>query len=123
MDRLPFEADVAPAVNDLGITSLPYYGLARGFLTGKYRPGVTVESARAGGVVDYQTERGWAVVAKLDEIAKDLNTTLSAVALGWLRGHGSVPIASARTVAQVKEILPIVELSQTQLADLDSVSA
>ena len=76
-----------------------------------------------GGVVDYQTERGWAVVAKLDEIAKDLNTTLSAVALGWLRGHGSVPIASARTVAQALEILPVVNLSPEQVSALDAISA
>jgi aryl-alcohol dehydrogenase-like predicted oxidoreductase len=123
MDRQPFEDDVAPVLKELGITSLPYYGLARGFLTGKYRPGVAVESARAAGAADYQTDRGWAVLAKLDEIAKELNTTLSAVALSWLRGHGSVPIASARTVEQGKEIFPIVELNANQLAALDSASA
>ena len=121
--REPFESDVAPAVKELGITSLPYYGLARGFLTGKYRPGVTVESARAGGVAEYQDDRGWAVVAKVQEIANELNTTMSAVALGWLRGHGSIPIASGRTVEQIKEILPIVELSTEQLAALDQASA
>lgn len=123
MDRQPFESDVAPILKELGITSLPYYGLARGFLTGKYRPGVVVESARAAGAADYQNDRGWAVVAKLEEISKELNTTLSAVALGWLRGHGSVPIASARTVEQGKEIFPIVELNDKQMASLDSVSA
>ena len=121
--REPFESDVAPAVKELGITSLPYYGLARGFLTGKYRPGVTVESARAGGVAEYQDDRGWAVVAKVQEIANELNTTMSAVALGWLRGHGSIPIASGRTVEQIKEILRIVELSTEQLAALDQASA
>jgi aryl-alcohol dehydrogenase-like predicted oxidoreductase len=123
MDRQPFEGDVAPVLKELGITSLPYYGLARGFLTGKYRPGVAVESARAAGAADYQTDRGWAVLAKLDEISKELNTTSSAVALSWLRGHGSVPIASARTVEQGKEIFPIVELNANQLAALDSASA
>jgi aryl-alcohol dehydrogenase-like predicted oxidoreductase len=123
MDRQPFEGDVAPAVAELGMTSLPYYGLARGFLTGKYRPGVVVESARAVGAAEYQTDRGWAVLAKLEEIAKELNTTLSTVALGWLRGHGSVPIASARTVEQGKEIFPIIDLSANHLAALDSASA
>jgi aryl-alcohol dehydrogenase-like predicted oxidoreductase len=121
--REPFESDVVPAVKELGITSLPYYGLARGFLTGKYRPGVTVESARAGGVAEYQDDRGWAVLAKVQEIANELNTTMSAVALGWLRGHGSIPIASGRTVEQIKEILPIVELSQEQISALDQASA
>ncbi len=123
MDRQPFEGDVAPIVKDLGISSLPYYGLARGFLTGKYRKGATVESARAGGVVDYQTDRGWAVVEKLEEISQELNTSMAAVALAWLRGHGSVPIASARTVEQAKEILPIITLSADQISTLDSVSA
>jgi aryl-alcohol dehydrogenase-like predicted oxidoreductase len=123
MDRQPFESDFSPVLQKLGITSIPYYGLARGFLTGKYRPGVVIESARAGGVVEYQDDRGWAVLAKLDEIAKDLNTTLSAVALGWLRGHGSLPIASARTIEQAKEIFTLVDLSAEHLAALDSVSA
>ena len=123
MDRQPFESDISPVLQKLGITSIPYYGLARGFLTGKYRPGVVIESARAGGVVEYQDDRGWAVLAKLDEIAKDLNTTLSAVALGWLRGHGSLPIASARTIEQAKEIFTLVDLSAEHLAALDSVSA
>jgi aryl-alcohol dehydrogenase-like predicted oxidoreductase len=123
MDRQPFESDVAPVVKELGMTSLPYYGLARGFLTGKYRPGITVESARAAGAADYQNDRGWAVLAKLDEIAKELNSSLSAVALGWLRGHGSLPIASARTIEQAKEVFPIVDLNANQLAALDTASA
>ena len=123
MDRQPFESDVAPVVKELGMTSLPYYGLARGFLTGKYRPGITVESARAAGAADYQNDRGWEVLAKLDEIAKELNSSLSAVALGWLRGHGSLPIASARTIEQAKEVFPIVDLNANQLAALDTASA
>ena len=74
-------------------------------------------------MAEYQDDRGWAVVAKVQEIANELNTTMSAVALGWLRGHGSIPIASGRTVEQIKEILPIVELSTEQLAALDQASA
>lgn len=123
MDREPFESDVAPAVSELGITSIPYYGLARGFVTGKYRPGVKVDSARAGGVEGYQTDRGWSVLAKIEEISKELNTSMSAVALAWLRGHGSVPIASARTAEQAQEIFPIVQLSSVQLSALNAVSA
>ena len=123
MDREPFESDVAGAISDLGISSIPYYGLARGFLTGKYRPGVTVESARASGVAGYQNERGWGVVAKLDELAKKMDTTIAAVALAWLRGHGSLPIASARTAVQAKEIFPIIELAKEDLHVLDDLSA
>jgi aryl-alcohol dehydrogenase-like predicted oxidoreductase len=123
MDRQPFESDVAPVVQELGITSIPYYGLARGFLTGKYRPGVVVESVRAGGVAGYQTDRGWKVLETIDSVAKDLNTTLSAVALAWLRAHGSIPIASARIAAQAKEILPLIELNSAHIAAIDSASA
>lgn len=123
MDRQPFESDVASAVKELGITSIPYYGLARGFLTGKYRPGVSVESMRAGGVEEFKTERGWAVLSTLEEISQELNTTIAAVALAWLRAHDSLPIASARTLDQAREILPVVSLDATQLAKLDEVSA
>ena len=123
MDRQPFESDVQPVVTDLGITSVPFYGLARGFLTGKYRPGVVVESVRAGGVAGYQTDRGWKVIDTVDAIAQELNTTMSAVALAWLRGHGSIPIASARIASQAKEILPLVELSADQLSAIDAASA
>ena len=121
MDRNPFESDVAPVLAELGMSSIPFYGLARGFLTGKYRPGITVESARAGGVAGYQNDRGWAVVAKVDEMAQELNTTMAAVALAWLRGHGSLPIASARTASQAAEMLHLVTLSPEQLASLDSI--
>lgn len=123
MDRQPFEGDVAPAVEELEITSIPYYGLARGFLTGKYRPGIVVESVRAGGVAGYQTDRGWKVLETIDSVAKELNTTLSAVALAWLRTHGSIPIASARIAAQAKEILPLIELNSAHIAAIDSASA
>lgn len=123
LDRAPFDTDVAPVVKELGISSIPFYGLARGFLTGKYRPGIVVESARAGGVAGYQTDRGWAVVAKVDEIARELNTTMAAVALAWLRGHGSLPIASARTAAQAKEMLHIISLTSDQISELDRISA
>jgi aryl-alcohol dehydrogenase-like predicted oxidoreductase len=121
--RQPFESDVAPAIKELGISSLPFYSLARGFLTGKYKPGMKIDSVRSEAVAEYQNEKGWAVLSKVDEIAKELNTTLSAVALAWLRGHGSLPIASARTPEQLKDALPLVTLSATQLADLDAVSA
>ena len=122
MERKEFESDVAPVAKELGISSIPYYGLASGFLTGKYRQGQSVDSARSGAVAGYLNEKGYAVVAKLEEIAKDLGTSVSAVALAWLRGHGSLPIASARTVEQLKEILPVVALSASQINELNLAS-
>ena len=121
--RSEFENDVLPAIKELGITSIPFYGLSRGFLTGKYRKGITVESMRAQGVLEYQNDRGWAILEAVEKIALDRNTSIASVALAWLRGHGEIPIASARTVDQLKEITPIVELTSDELSELDRISA
>ena len=64
-------------------------------------------------------------MAKLEEIAQAHNTSIAAVALGWLRGQSTVstPIASARTVEQLNEILPVIELSATEIAELSAITA
>ncbi len=123
LDRSDFEKEIAGGVEGLGIHSIPYYGLARGFLSGKYQPGITVDSMRAGGAAEYQNERGWQTLKAVEDIAKELGTTPSAISLAWLRFKGSLPIASARTVEQVREIVQIVHLSPTQVETLDLVSA
>jgi aryl-alcohol dehydrogenase-like predicted oxidoreductase len=125
MERSPFESEQADVVSNNGISALPFYALARGFLTGKYRKGVTVDSIRAGGVTDYQTDRGWAVVDALTEIARAHNSTPSAIALGWLRANPavSIPIASARTIEQLNEIIEIVHLSEVEVKILNRASA
>jgi aryl-alcohol dehydrogenase-like predicted oxidoreductase len=124
MERTEFEADSTPVLAEAGLTALPFFSLARGFLSGKYQPGVEVESVRAGGVEGYKNERGWAVVATLADIANELDSTSSAVALAWLRAQAVVaaPIASARTVEQLREIMPILQLSPDQLARLTAAS-
>jgi aryl-alcohol dehydrogenase-like predicted oxidoreductase len=124
MERNPFESEQAAAVAQLGISALPFYGLARGFLTGKYRPGVSVDSIRAGGVVDYQSEKGWKVIESLDLIAKNHNSSISAVSLAWLRANSAVstPIASARTVEQLKEIMQVITLTPAEVAQLNEAS-
>ena len=80
-----------------------------GFLTGKYRPGTTVESARAEGARKYLDARGQRVLAALDDIAAAHHTTVAAVALAWLLAQPTVaaPIASARTIAQLADLLPM----------------
>lgn len=125
MERKEFETDSVPVLKELGLSALPYFSLAMGFLSGKYQPGVEVDSNRAGGVSGYQNERGWAVVAALGEIARDLGTTESAVALAWLRSNPvvSTPIASARTVSQLEQIMPLVQLNAQQVQLLNGVSA
>ena len=122
LERDEYERSMIPTLEELGISSIPYFGLARGFLTGKYREGVKVDSVRAKGVETYQNERGWSIIERIERIAKEKSTTISAVALAWLRAQPTViaPIASARTVEQLEEITPIVGLSDYELAELSA---
>ena len=118
--REEFENDALQALSTLGIEGVPYFGLARGFLSGKYRPGLTVESVRAGGVTDYTNDHGWATLEKLDQVAANHSVSVSAVALAWVRQQKgvAVPIASARTVEQLKDIMIDVTLSPDELSFL-----
>jgi len=125
VDRKTYEGEMSQAVADLGISNIPFYGIARGFLSGKYRPGVTeVDSKRAAGAREYATDKNYAVLTTMDEVAKNQNVSLSAVALAWLRAQPSisVPIASARTVEQVEEIVQVVELGVEEVEKLNGVS-
>ncbi|WP_141583781.1 aldo/keto reductase [Actinomadura sp. WMMA1423] len=111
-----------------GLAAVPYYGLAAGFLTGKYRPGSTVDSARAGSAARHlESERGRAVLAALDIVAEEQDVPVATVALAWLAAQPTVaaPIASARTLAQLP---PLVEAAHTpltpdQLRRLDEASS
>jgi len=123
LDRAEFEREISSGIAGLGIHSIPYYGLARGFLSGKYQLGITVDSMRAGGAAEYQNDRGWATLQAVENIAQELGTNPSAVSLAWLRAKDSLPIASARTVEQLREIIQFVELDQTHIEQLNSVSS
>lgn len=122
LEREEYERDSVAALAELGIEGLPFFGLARGFLSGKYREGVEVESVRAPGVAKYTNDHGWAVLAKLDRMANHHSVSLSAIALAWLRQQPSVaaPIASARTVEQLREIMTKVTLSSEEMEFLVS---
>ena len=127
VDRTAYENGMAQAVTEFGISNIPFYGIARGFLSGKYRPGVTeVDSKRAAGAREYATDKGFAVITAMDEISHAHNDApLAAIALAWLRANPtvSVPIASARTVEQLNEIIQLVELSDVEIEVLNTVSA
>jgi aryl-alcohol dehydrogenase (NADP+) len=115
---------------------MPYFALAKGFLTGKYRPGSVaaappdtsgpMASARAGGAVAYLDDRGARVLAVLDEVAAAHAAPVAAVALAWLAAQPTVtaPIASARSVDQLGTILPMAELTlaDDELAALTQAS-
>lgn len=127
LERKEYEADLAPVLARHELASFPYFGLARGFLTGKYRPGVKVDSQRAESASRYADARGNRVLAALDEVAAAFKATPSAVALAWLRLQPTVtaPIASARVASQVPDLLASARLvlSAEALQKLTDASA
>ena len=107
-DRAPYEAELQALCVAQGIGVINFFGLARGFLTGKYRSEADLgKSPRGGGVKDYLNERGWRILAALDETAARLNATPAQVALAWqmLQPGIVAPIASATSVPQLQELL------------------
>ncbi len=129
MERGGYEGELQQLCEREGIACLPYFGLARGFLTGKYRPdGADVDSPRAAGVREsYFNDRGFRVLAALDEVATAHRASVAAVALAWLRQQPTVvaPIASATSIEQLAELLQSVELElgADELQRLSAASA
>lgn len=127
MERKRYEEVYAPIVAEYQLSSLPYYALAKGFLTGKYRPGVEVDSARAKGAAVYLDDRGLRVLDVLDRISTAHDAPVGAVALAWLltRPGVTAPVASARTPEQFADLLPMATITMTEdeLAELNAASA
>jgi aryl-alcohol dehydrogenase (NADP+) len=128
IERHHYEGELAALCVREELACVPYWALARGFLTGKYRPGVDVDSPRAGQVARYvEDPRAMAVLEALDRMAETRGTTVAAVALAWVRAQPGVvaPIASARNPRQLAEILPgaSLELSGDELRELSDVSS
>jgi aryl-alcohol dehydrogenase-like predicted oxidoreductase len=124
VSRFDYEADAAPVLAETGLHGIPYFSLAAGFLTGKYQPGVTVDSKRAEGASAYATEKGFKALAALEAVAAARQVAPAVVALAWLRAQPTVaaPIASARTVEQLKTIMTEIELDPAELMALDDAS-
>ncbi|MET8140322.1 aldo/keto reductase [Sphaerisporangium sp. NPDC005288] len=128
VQRETYERDLAPTVTRTGLVCLPYVALARGFLTGKYRPGgPRVDSPRADQARAHLDGNGPAVLAALEEVAAAHHTTMAAVALAWLVAQPTVavPLAGARNPAQLADLLPYLtlRLADDEIALLDRVSA
>ena len=107
---------VLPNLVGIGVTELPYSALASGFLTGKYRPGIEVESARAGGASKHlYNPANVTLLSALDVIAASHGVSVTAVSLAWLRQQTGVgaPIASARTTQQLDDLIQSFALSLT----------
>ncbi len=121
-----YESDQQAVCEREDIACFPFYALAKGFLTGKYRPGgEDVDSVRAEGAKAYLDERGERMLAALDEIASAHDTEVAAVAVAWLREQSTVlaPIASARNEEQLKPLIASASLtlSSDELAALSAV--
>lgn len=123
-----FESEYRDVASTYNLAVLPYNAMARGFLTGKYRPGTHVQSARAETGYRYLNEdRGPRVLKALDEIAFARGVQPGSVALAWLASAPTVvaPISSARTVGQLPVIMDSVSvtLSEDEMRRLDHASA
>ncbi|MFE3449898.1 aldo/keto reductase [Nonomuraea sp. NPDC059194] len=122
-----YEGDLRDVVTREGLSSTPWAGLARGFLTGKYAPGVTVDSPRAERASEYlATERGPRVLEALATVASGRGVEQASVALAWLLAQPTVaaPLAGVRAAVQLKPLLQAVglRLSAEELALLDQAS-
>ena len=125
-DRVSFEGPLQDLCRREGLSVISYFGLASGFLTGKYRSAKDLgQSARAYRVKEMLNERGFRILAALDAVAADYEATPAQVALAWLRSHGvTAPIASATSVEQLTELLGFaaIELGNSAKAKLDEAS-
>lgn len=129
VDRAAYEAELQPLCVREGLGVINYFGLARGFLTGKYRSEADLaKSPRGPGVKQLAfNDRGWRVLAALDAVAARLQAPLPAVALAWqMRQPGiAAPIASATSLAQWAELSPAaaLQLDDEAMAQISAASA
>jgi aryl-alcohol dehydrogenase-like predicted oxidoreductase len=126
VERGEYEGELAAVCSEHGLACMPYFGLARGFLTGKYRrDGDRVDSQRAPGIEEkYLNERGLPVLDALLDIAAARDVAPAGVALAWLLAKPAVlaPIASATSVGQLTESMQAMtlQLDEQEIARLDA---
>ena len=126
-DRAEYEAELEPLCRREEVGVIPYYGLASGFLTGKYRSEADFgKSVRGGRMAAYLDERGRRILAALDEVAARKGATPAQIALAWLMARPGLtaPIASATSVEQVRDLVQAtqVRLENDDIAQLDQAS-
>ncbi len=128
VERQDFEGDIENLCLKEKVGVIPFYSLASGFLTGKYRSaGDTEGRARGSRVAKYLNDAGFRVLAALDDVAKRYNATQAQIALAWMIARPSItaPIASATNVDQLREIMraPEIKLDSDAIAQIDKASA
>jgi aryl-alcohol dehydrogenase (NADP+) len=127
-DRVEYERESEPAAQELGLSVVTYFSLARGFLSGKYRSLEDLNKSQRGGSVEgFLNNRGKRILAALDAVSKRHGTTQATVALAWLIARPSVtaPIASATSLEQLDALVVATQLKleAADIAELDEVSA
>lgn len=127
LERMSYESQYLPLVEKYGLAVFPYYALASGFLTGKYRSEAdSSKSVRGKGAQKYMNAKGLAVLDALDKIAAKHNTKQATVALAWLLAQPYVgaPVVSATSKAQLDSLLaaPALNLDTEDLNFLDTAS-
>ena len=113
-ERAGYEAALEPLCLAKGLGVIPYFSLASGFLTGKYRSESDLsKSPRGQGVKKYLDERGLRVLTALDQVAREKHSTPGKVALAWLLARTSItaPIASATSVPQLQDLIDATKLT------------
>ena len=128
VSREEFERELLPIVEQHTLGVIPFYSLAAGFLTGKYRSKQDAEGkARGGSVGKFLNDWGWSVLRVLDEVAAAHNSTPSRVALAWLMQQPGVtaPIASATSEAHLMDLIEAtrLKLDHASLEKLNAISA
>jgi len=127
-ERADYETKLEPLCLREGLGVIPYFSLAAGFLTGKYRSEADLgKSPRGQGVKKYLNDRGLRILTALDSVAKQSNSTPASVAIAWLMARPSVtaPIASATTLEHLDALIAAtrVKLDAAAIAQLDQASA
>ena len=127
-DRAEFEKDLGPLCLEKGVGVIPYYSLASGFLTGKYRLEKDLANRpRRDTVRNYMNDRGFRILDALDRVAGQYHTVPAVVSLSWLMARPGVtaPIASATSLEQLADLVQStrLELDPSSIALLDRASA
>jgi aryl-alcohol dehydrogenase-like predicted oxidoreductase len=127
-DREQYEKEYQQLCVDNNLAVIPYYGLASGFLTGKYRSEKDLsKSARGGGVKNYLTERGFRILQALDEVAARYQVQPATISLAWLMTRPAIaaPIASATSTEQLQQLTAAahLKLDQEAIRQLEQASS
>jgi aryl-alcohol dehydrogenase-like predicted oxidoreductase len=127
-DRADYEAKLEAVCRENGLGVIPYFSLASGFLTGKYRSEADLAASKRGPFVKkYLNDRGFRILRALDEVARELHSTPAKISLAWLMARPGItaPIASATSLEQLNDLMGAtkLELDQASIERLNRASA